>query len=78
MIEGHSYHLTFFGLQSFFFRFATTPQSLQRKSPGFAFRIGWPFWHDIASFLVAKGTPHYNTLISGGDQPCVVRQYVRV
>jgi hypothetical protein len=37
------YSFTFFGLQSFFFRFATAPQSLQRKSPGFAFRRGLSF-----------------------------------
>jgi hypothetical protein len=43
-------YFTFFGLQSFFFFDETTPQSLQRKSPGFAFRIGLPRWHDIASF----------------------------
>jgi hypothetical protein len=42
--------LTFFGWQSFFFFDDTTPQSLQRKSPGFAFRIGLPRWHDIADF----------------------------
>ena len=43
-------YLTFFGWQSFFFFDETTPQSLQRKSPGFAFRIGLPRWHDIANF----------------------------
>jgi hypothetical protein len=56
-----TYVLIFFGLQSFFFRLATNPQSLQRKSPGLALRIGFPFWHDIVVFLVPCGECHYNT-----------------
>jgi hypothetical protein len=40
-------YFTFFGRQSFFFLDETTPQSLQRKSPGLALRIGFPFWQLI-------------------------------
>ena len=54
--------LTFLGLQSFFFRLATNPQSLQRKSPGLALRIGFPFWHDIAVSLSPVACLHYNTV----------------
>ncbi len=51
----NSRYFTFFGRQSFFFLDDTTPQSLQRKSPGLALRIGLPFWHDIVDFrLLAK------------------------
>jgi hypothetical protein len=38
----HYFFFTFFGEQRSFFFAATTPQSLQRKSPGLAFRIGVP------------------------------------
>jgi hypothetical protein len=41
-------YFTFFGRQSFFFFDDTYPQSLQRKSPGLALRIGFPFWQDMA------------------------------
>jgi hypothetical protein len=41
-------YFTFFGLQTFDFFAVTNPQSLQRKSPGLALRIGLPFWHDMA------------------------------
>ena len=54
--------LTFLGLQSFFFRLVTNPQSLQRKSPGLALRIGFPFWHDIAVSLSPVARLHYNTV----------------
>jgi hypothetical protein len=54
--------LTLFGLQRLFFFFATTPQSLQRNSPGLALRIGLSFEHDIVVFLVPGGKPHYNTV----------------
>jgi hypothetical protein len=54
-IRSDCYSFTFFGLQRFFFFFATTPQSLQRNSPGFALRIGLSFEHDIVVFLVAGG-----------------------
>jgi hypothetical protein len=51
------YAFTFFGLQRFFFLFATTPQSLQRKSPGFALRRGLSFEHDIVFSLSAAEVP---------------------
>jgi hypothetical protein len=50
------YFLTFFGLQSRFFFAATAPHSLQRKSPGFAGRIGLPFKQPIANSLDAAST----------------------
>jgi hypothetical protein len=53
------YFLTFFGLQRRFFFAATAPHSLQRKSPGFARRIGLPFKHPIRKFQGAdKSTSH--------------------
>jgi hypothetical protein len=41
------FSLTFFGSQSFFFVDDTKPHSLHRQSPGFALRIGFPFWQLI-------------------------------
>jgi hypothetical protein len=49
ILDTHRYFFTFFGLQRFFFFAATTPQSLQRKSPGFAFRIRVPLRQPIAN-----------------------------
>jgi len=42
--SARSHFFTRFGSQSFFFFADTTPHSLQRKSPGFDLRIGFPFW----------------------------------
>ncbi len=39
-----AYFLTFFGSHNFFFVDDTKPHSLQRKSPGLAWRMGFPFW----------------------------------
>lgn len=58
---------TFFGRHNFAFFLATKPQSMQRKSPGFASRIGLPCWHVINKFLVVTGKAHYNTVTFGGD-----------
>jgi len=44
----YDFLFTFFGSQSFFFDFDTKPHSLQRQSPGFALRIGFPFWQLMA------------------------------
>jgi hypothetical protein len=42
------YFFTFLGSQSFVFFADTKPHSLQRKSPGLALRIGFPFWQLMA------------------------------
>jgi hypothetical protein len=53
-------YFTFFGRQSFFFLDETTPQSLQRKSPGLALRIGLPRWQDIVEIRNSRRAEFYS------------------
>jgi hypothetical protein len=48
-----TYFLIFFGRHRRFFFAATAPQSLQRKSPGFAFRRGASLRHFMAVYSIA-------------------------
>lgn len=57
-----SYFFTFFGSQSFFLVAETKPHSLQRKSPGLALRIGFPFWQLTATPRPAMVSVPHSTI----------------